>query len=201
MDWGITLAVIGLGVAITSILYARSTYFRQFPKRSLVYGLSVSRLMNLHDDKLIITYDGRVVEQPYIATFTLRSQSRADIPSIMFDAQRSLSFDFTDEIVGVAKEQRSRFRGELAGTKLVFPPQLLRKNDQFKIDLIFDGSPPSLLVANPLIDVAVHELSGRNKLTKGERQLADLKEMNVTMSVGMLLLLASILILSFRSGM
>jgi hypothetical protein len=159
MNWGFFWTIVAVVVPAAGIAISWRVYKRQFPKRQVGYSVSYSPLVSVQSDGLEVMLAGHPVANPYVVEFELISQSRADIPSGMFDAGRSLVFSFGDRaILGSTPTANSAIEHDAEGAELRFPPQLIRKRAHLSATFIVDGMPSETRIQNPMIDIEVAPL-------------------------------------------
>lgn len=152
---GITVGIIIGGLSlIATCAFGALMYFKQFPKRSVMYSVSSSPLLNARDEGLEVRFHGEVLSAPYVVNFHVTSRSRADIPSASFDAGESLVFDFGQPLYGSASQDTS-ILSELSGSQVEFRPQIIRRGSTVTLLFITDGNPREPRMKSPLIDVKV----------------------------------------------
>ncbi|MDR6988951.1 hypothetical protein J2Y66_003459 [Paenarthrobacter nitroguajacolicus] len=151
----IIVSLIGVGVAAAQL-------WTTFPKRQLAYDVTAVPLMTesaTNVDKLEVMYDLKPVAQPYLATFTLASIGRSDIPEESFSGGKPLLFDFGVPVIAAVgtpateprQEAEVRIRDE---SFLAVDPVLLPKTLFLRITFLTDGAPQPH-AAHRLTDVPV----------------------------------------------
>ncbi|MEB0286197.1 hypothetical protein QN355_06490 [Cryobacterium sp. 10S3] len=147
--WGIS----GIVVAIFTAVYLALQFHRQFPKRSLVYEFTSSPLAGALSNAVQVTVSGYITTDPYLASLTVTSRSRADITSASFDSGRDLVFDFGTPIL-VDPTFGGEMTSHVSGSEVRFAPQLIRRRATSTTLFITHGR-PGVVLHNPLVDISV----------------------------------------------
>lgn len=172
VDWGfvgVILAVV-FGIAtVVGIVYAIRSYNRDHPKRRLEYTVRRTALVQTtFSADLEIRIKGVRIEDPHLVELSLRSNSRADIPSDRFNGGESLVFRVEPggAMVSRAGPYGQGFTMNVGGgtgwdwAEFVLPPQLIRKDANLSFTFISNGA-PGVTVRSPLIDIDVLDVSKR----------------------------------------
>lgn len=155
-----------LGVAV-AIIIGVVMYRRQFPKRRLEWSLSSRRLIFAEPFNADVTVivDSLPVEDPYVNTFVIRSDSRADIPSASFDGNKPTRIRM--EPGGALQIGAPTSSGiEISGghgegfewAEFFIEPQLIRQGSGAQLEFVTSG-PPRVEVHSPLIDIDVRQVA------------------------------------------
>lgn len=162
--WSVVGAIGGIGVAT---LVGVLTFRRQFPKRRVEWWVESRRLIAATGQikNLEIKVEGLDVDDPYLNTLSLYSNSRADIPSSAFDAGQRIRVKITkggalqlapDEDLGI---KIAGGHGEgFEWAEFGLDPQLIRKRAEGRLVFVSSG-PPSVEVEFPLIDIETRRLT------------------------------------------
>ncbi|NKX54249.1 hypothetical protein [Arthrobacter mobilis] len=158
-----------LGVLVTIILY-----WKAHPKRQLTYRVSGVPLMTSEVpglDKLSVKYEGQPLDKPYLATLTLRSLGRADIPTSSFDGGNPIRLDLGTWIVGTlgpgeghaARGTKVRIEEGPKPSVIEIGPCQLKRDFYLRLSFLCDGE-PAPDPENSLSDIAmvnVDDISSR----------------------------------------
>jgi hypothetical protein len=155
MDWVIFWTVTGVAIAAVTLVFGALVYFRQFPKRQLVYRLEVAPMLRARSVELEVRYKGRELSNPYFVQLRVRSRSRADISSSSFDAQKDVVFEFGREMIGYSTAMQERLVLENSPTAVFLKPQKIGPNAWFRVSFVTDGEPDNVRIDNSLLDIKV----------------------------------------------
>lgn len=154
---GITGVVIGVaGVIVAIVLWRFGT-----PRGLLEYSMHepkalVSRSSSVDTNELEVTFHGKKVQDPYLATIRLANHGNRDVRSSDFDQNQPIVFDLNAEIIDVLSSSNPdarHFSFEKEG-KLLLPPTLIRRNEEISVDVLTEGA-PTLSCHQKLADVKV----------------------------------------------
>jgi hypothetical protein len=154
---GMAIGVVSAVATIAGFLVAIVLYRRQFPKRHLRFAVSVTPLTGPAYRDFELRYRGEAVNAPHLVTIWMRSASRADIPSSAFDANKPITFTFSQRVLGTSSPALQEIAWVLLGSQLSVPPQLLRPRAELEVSLVVEGKPKVWDLESPLIDIAVAE--------------------------------------------
>lgn len=159
------LATVIIGV-VAAIVAKRAA----LPKRQLGFFLSKSAQLltpsaGLANGRLVITYDGNVLADPYIAEIKMLNDTGRDIPSSLFDSGAPIVMDLGVPIVELIEATWEDWKDgsgpvrvtpqvTVDGTTLTIQPTLIAAHLMTTFTLLVEGAPTFDLRA-PLVDVDV----------------------------------------------
>ncbi len=164
--WTVVAAIVGT-LALIGVGYQVVGYYGEHPRRRIEYVVRTTRMVPEHDnvEELEVFVRNIKIEDPHIVSVTIISNSRADIPSTLFDAGKPIIIR-VDRGGAVTLNQPSAGtididggRGEgLEWAEFHVPPQLIRKRSRGSVTFISAGV-PSVTVKSPLIEVEDREIT------------------------------------------
>lgn len=169
MDWGFVGAIVGLFALVAAVVIGVVMYRRQFPKRRLDYWVESTPLVASAASAvsgLEVRVSGMKVLDPHLNTFVITSNSRADIASSAFDAQKPIRIEI---VSGGAmhlplsnepheiKFTSGQGRG-LEWAEFQIGPQLIRKGMEGRLLFVSSG-PPEMNFDLPLVDIESRHLT------------------------------------------
>jgi len=169
MDQGLFWSIVGaLGGIVAAVLIGLATYHRQFPKRSIDWWVESTRMMAssgaAHFDSVEVKVNRIVVLDPYLNTLTLFANSRADIPSAVFDQGQVITIRVTSggilKLDSPADDTITFGGGHGEGFdwgEVEISPQLIRKGAEGHLVFVSAGA-PTVEVDSPLVDIDVRRL-------------------------------------------
>lgn len=150
----IALASIGVAVLIGWWQIRKSN-----PKRQLTYELDVTPLISHASvtaaQKVQVSVSGQQLSNPHVVRLKVRSTSRADIPSDIFDGKNSLYFDLETPIYEVLDGDVSQISLASGTTGVYLEPQLIKPGEKAFVTVITEGPPHVVSVSKTLIDTTV----------------------------------------------
>ncbi|KQS69065.1 hypothetical protein [Modestobacter sp. Leaf380] len=161
MDWGIVVGIIGSVIGVGGILAARQYGNR---RRKVMFEWTASPLVPAAErdtgSRLAVTYRDIEVKNPYLLTLRLVNVGPSDIASEHFDGGRSIVIDLGCQMFGTL----ARPRGDLVTTVealgapgvVRLSPGLLRRGDEYAVEVIVSGRPAPTLTC-PLVNTDVVE--------------------------------------------
>lgn len=165
--WAAVAAIVGL-IALISVVVSVIAFRRQFPKRRIDYVVDTQRLVSneLPSGSVEFKVRGVSVENPYITTVRMLSNSRADIPSGAFDGGEPIVVRIEPGgavLLGIERSGPDQIvidggRGEgMDWAEFPIQPQLIRKRSSAKFSFVSEGR-PTVSVISPLVDIEVREV-------------------------------------------
>lgn len=157
---GIIVAIaIGLGTIAVAVLIGWWQIRKSNPKRQLTYELDVTPLISRKSvtaaKKVQVSVSGQQLSNPHVVRLTVRSTSRVDIPSDIFDGHKTLNFDLNTPIHEILEGNNSQISLDQGPSTISLVPQLIRPGDKAFMTVVTDGSPRDVSVSKTLIDTLV----------------------------------------------
>ena len=153
MDGGLLLGLASLVVTVVAGALTLIALIRQFPRRRLELTTTSEILLpGVRPDLEPKLAD---FKNPYLVSVQLKSSSRADIATSMFDAGRSLVCRFQQPIFEVPDAAEGDLQYSIQGREIRFAPQLLRANSSIRLSIVAENSAPTYGLESPLIDIPV----------------------------------------------
>lgn len=157
---GIIVSVfIGLATIGVAVLIGWWQIRKSSPKRQLTYELDVTPLISHASvtaaEKVQVSVSGQQLSNPHVVRLKVRSTSRVDIPSDIFDGQNSLYFDLETPIYEILDGDVSQISLTRGNTGLYLEPQLIKPGEKAFVTVITEGPPHVVSVSKTLIDTTV----------------------------------------------
>ncbi|GHG00459.1 MULTISPECIES: hypothetical protein [Streptomyces] len=159
------VATVVIGV-VAAIVTRRAAY----PKRELDYSLTKSaRLLSgpagLSDGRLVVSYDGNALLDPYIVEIKLLNGDR-DIPASLFDSGAPIVIDLAVPIIELIETVWEDWNdgspvhhtpvATASGSALTIEPTLIPADLMTTFTVLVEGE-PTLDFSAPLVDVKISE--------------------------------------------
>jgi prepilin-type N-terminal cleavage/methylation domain-containing protein len=153
VDAGLVIGSFSLLVTVVAGVVALVALLRQFPRRRLEVTTTSSIVL----PGALPEVESRLAafHNPYLLVIELRSSSRADIPSAMFDGGRPLACRFEDQILLLEGLHAGDISWSVVGNEVQVKPQLIRPRSFLRARLIVENRTPTFGVESPLIDVPI----------------------------------------------
>ncbi len=144
---GTTIGITGVAIGAVGIVAAIVLWRFGAPRGLLEYSVLepralISRSPNIEVNQLKVTFNERVVQNPYVATLQVTNRGRRDIRSEDFD-QRPLTFRFDADVVDLLQSsdpENKLFRLDEVSQILVCP-SLISRGERISLDVLTDGIP------------------------------------------------------------
>jgi hypothetical protein len=171
--------LIAIGGVIATVLVGRQALSRRKLSCTVV---SRSRLMDAPRtirDSLKLTYQDKILKDPYIAALEIANTGRSAIPTVSFDNGRSLQLDLATEIqtvLSIECEPSSAMTPTIVsnGSAIELQPELIARREVIRISLLTEGNVGAATVSlNPFTDVKV-ETRDREAIEERRRKVTSL---------------------------
>lgn len=152
--------ILGAITVIATVAVPIALSRKENPKRELTYAVRSERLLGRSAAGLglVVTHDGKELENPHLVTIGVISTGRADIGSDRFDDRRPIRFTVSVPVVADLDEPEDsdgkpcvRFNGT---DTYEVKPVLIRKTDRFYCRFLTEGR-PEIEMVSPLRDIEV----------------------------------------------
>ena len=156
---GTVIGIAGVAVGVVGIIAAIVLWRFGAPRGQLEYSMLepkalVSQSPRLEDKQLRVTFNKKVVQNPYLVTLQFTNRGRRDIRSEDFDRQRPLIFRLNAEVVDLLQSpdpENQMFSLGKEG-RILLHPTLIPRSESFSLDVLTDGM-PTLSFDGKLADV------------------------------------------------
>ncbi|MGN7969107.1 hypothetical protein [Microbacterium sp. 22296] len=162
IGWTIAGVLVAVVFGVAGLVTWLVSYQRSHPKRRIEWSHTSKPVIggDLAESDIEFRVKGTEVRLPFFNEFTLRSNSRADIPSTLFDGGKPITLKVRGGAVVVGDFSGDiKHNGAMGGSGMSwvhfdYGPQLIRKHGSSSFFFVSEG-PASVEVESPLIDVGL----------------------------------------------